>query len=116
MANRIPDPEQYRELSTPFESRDEAIEAFSNFFEGLAALRKKYKIPDLLIVVQVTALGTHLEGSPEGVFEVCMGWGNPVNELPLAAFAYGQKKAEHAELMSTILSGKSSRRVEQDKE
>lgn len=96
------DSKNYHAMAIPFESEEEANKAVASFFEELGELRKKYKIRDLLVIIY----GSTKNGDSEGEFMNSMGFGNSLNQLPMAAFAYGKEKQEHSEIISKLLSGK----------
>lgn len=52
MSDPINDPELYRKMSVPFESLEDAQSASNSFFEEVAALREKYKIPDIIAIAR----------------------------------------------------------------
>ena len=102
------DPENYYTLSKPFEGPEAANEAIEKFYEELGALRKKYKIPDLLAVVYAS---TKYPDGKIGSFMNHIGFGNSLHQSVMAAFAYGQTQAEHRELINkTIDVGKTTNR------
>lgn len=96
------DVKNYQEMCIPYESQDEANKATGAFYEELGELRKKYKIRDCLVVIY----GSFKNGDDEGEFMNSIGFGNSLNQLPMAAFAYGKEKHEHSEIISKLLAGK----------
>jgi hypothetical protein len=96
------DPDNYAKMSIPFESTEAANEALSNFHKELGELRKKYKIPDLLIVTK----GSVKHDGETGDWMQHSSYGSSLNQLTMAAYAYGQLQAEHKELISKLIAGK----------
>ncbi len=97
------DLENYMQLSIPFESTDKANEALTNFYNELGELRKKHKIPDVLIVTKGTV---RYEDGEVGDYIQHSSFGNSLNALPMAAYAYGQIQADHESLISKLIAGK----------
>ncbi len=97
------DPDNYNKLSIPFESVDLANEALSNFHKELSDLRKKHKIPDVLVVTKGSV--RHADGEI-GDFMQHSSYGSSLNQLPMAAYAYGQTKADHDVIISKLIAGK----------
>jgi hypothetical protein len=97
------DPENYAKMSIPFENEDEANKALSGFHEELSELRKKYKIPDVLIVIKGSM---KLEDGECGDFVNHSHFGSSLNMLSMAAYAFGQLKREQEELISKLAAGK----------
>lgn len=97
------DPENYYKLSAPYESEDAADEAISKFYEELGELRKKHKIPDLLIVIKATV--RHKDGKV-GQMMGQYAYGSTLDHLAMAAYVYGQLQAEHKELINKLIVGK----------
>lgn len=97
------DPDNYSKMLVPFESMDAANEALTKFFDEVGEIRKKYKIPDVLIITKGSI--RHEDGS-EGDFMNHSGFGSMLNQLPMAAYCYGQVQAEQKETISKLISGK----------
>ena len=100
---KIVDPDNYTQMSVPFESSELANEALSGFYNELREIRKKYKIPDVLIV---TKGSVKTEDGTTGDYIQHSSFGNSLNQLPMAAYAYGQIQAEHEALISKLIAGK----------
>lgn len=98
----ITDPENYRKMSEPFASADEANAALKEFMAGVRELRKKHRIADVLTVVAVNAKYESGEGRA-----ITHGFnGNSQNAEGMAAYAYGQESADRREWMNRLMSGK----------
>lgn len=99
---QINDPGNYAKMSVPFENADAANEALAKFFEEIDGIRKKYKIPDVLIVTK----GDIVCEEGTGSFMQYSNFGNSVNILPMAAYVYGRAEQEHKEIIYKLLAGK----------
>lgn len=91
----IIDSDNYRNLSVPFASSDEANEAISAFQDELYALRNKYRIRDLLFVMQVPVLYRNEAGEIEGEGEpILVGhYGDELKSESIAGYAFGHMGA-----------------------
>lgn len=81
------DPAKYARLAKPHESQKHAEVAVKAFTAELAALREKYRIPELLIQFQVYLKMDEGEGSMRGG----AGWGNQSLQAELAKRAFDQE-------------------------
>jgi hypothetical protein len=97
------DPENYYQMSEPFESSQQADEALSNFFKELGELRKKHKMRDVFVVVFDS---TKYEDGIIGEFMTTHQYGSSLNGLPMTAYAYGQEQATHKERINKLLTQK----------
>lgn len=97
------DPENYYKMSEPFESTDIANDAIGKFMEELSELRKKHNIRDVYVIIYDTA---KLKEGDVGEFITTGNFGNQMNCLPMAAYAYGQEQSEHKERISKMISKK----------
>ncbi len=97
------DPENYHQMSIPFETRAEADKELELFFEGVSELRSKHKIADILL----TVYGSSKTSDGETVnFIGGYFWGNSLNEPVMAAHAFGRTQAEYKEKIAKLISGK----------
>lgn len=99
----ITDPDNYRELSRPFETSAAANESLNLFMDAVRDLRKLHRIPDVLVVVAVNVKynggeGRAMSHSSHGDF---------LNSEALAAYAYGRLAQDRKSLMNRMLAGKS---------
>lgn len=92
-------PKNYRQLSEPFESPEEAEKVVGEFWEEFYALRNKYEIPDILLVLQFSI--EYPEG--EGIVLAKLYAGDERNGEGMAAFAYGQCSGERQERIAKNL-------------
>lgn len=97
------DPENYLKMSEPFETIDSANEALANFFEEISEIRKKHKVADVLIVCKGSV---KYEDGEIGDFINFSHYGNSLNQLPMAAFVYGQTSQDQKEMVNKLLAGK----------
>lgn len=81
------DPKVYERVSQPHASVDTANDAVTKFFEGIAKLRKRHKIAELLVVA-----GVYVEGEgQEDVLQVAgFAAGDSRVGATLGAHAYAQ--------------------------
>lgn len=103
MSKFISDPENYLKMSKPFENSETATEALSKFYEEVSELRKKYVIRDMLIVI---AGSVKQQDGEIGDFMATQTFGDQLHHHTLAAYAYGQTKAEHDQRIQKFLAGK----------
>ena len=87
--DRIEDPGLYRRLSEPFPSFNAANDAINAFNVDLRAIREKHKIPDIVFVIAVSAIG---DDGDVGDFVLGGGHGDGLKDESL--FAYGFAKAQ----------------------
>lgn len=93
------DAANYRAMLEPHESVDAANEAANAFFEGVAELRKKHRLPNVLIVADVHYLGED-GADAEGRLSSFLGDSNHAEEL--AAYAHGYETARRQERISAM--------------
>lgn len=99
------DPANYAKMLEPYASNEEASAAYAAFFEELYELRNKYRIPDLFYVAEMMVSFEKGTGSAMLSGHI----GNPSRKPMLAAFGYGEAKAEHdADLLMLQTEGASS--------
>ena len=95
------DPENYFNLSKPFENKDLCNEALKSFYDDIEASRKKHSIRDVVIITS----GAVKYGEKTSEFLQHSAFGNSLNHCAMAAYAYGQLKAEDIERLNDLLSG-----------
>lgn len=86
MANKV-DPDLYHQLCKPFESAEDAQKALDAFFEEVYALRVKYKLADVSVLVQSSIVGS-------GPFLWSAHCGSQSEVEGLAAWYFGQAQAD----------------------
>jgi len=84
--NLFPNPKLYRELSEPYSSLEEANEKLGAFLEEVGEVRKKYKIPNLQIIVMGSALNS--EGAESDFIAPCS-YGDSLRAEMMLAYALG---------------------------
>ena len=97
------DPENYHKMSEPHESPEKANEALQKFYEKVEAARKEFKIADILVI---TKDSIRYEDGEVGQFMQHSQYGNQLNGVSMAAYAYGQLQAEERELLNKLIAGK----------
>lgn len=96
------DPDNYRAMSVPFDTGDEAEQAAEQFFKSVGELRKACRIQDVTIIISI-AVKT---GDGEGVV-LCQGhYGDTTKAEGMAAYAYGKLSEERQQRMIKLLAGK----------
>lgn len=97
----ISDPENYRKMSEPFESADEANTALKQFMDVVRELRQKYRIAEVLTVVSVNVKYKDGEGKA-----ISFGFnGNYMEAESMAAYAYGDLAANRRAYMNKLAKG-----------
>ncbi|HXP52144.1 MAG TPA: hypothetical protein VN922_19465 [Bacteroidia bacterium] len=97
------DVKNYHELSKPFESEEQANEKLNAFFDEIYELRKKYKVPDVLITIKADVMGE--EGSASSFFS-SHSYGAAANALSMAAYTYGVIDKTAKDAIGKLLAGK----------
>ncbi len=98
----INDPGNYRKMSEPYRSSEEASSALDAFYEAVKELRNTHKITDVLMVVCVNV--TYEEG--EGAVMSRSHYGDPLKSESMAAYAYGAEQTARKQWITRLLSGK----------
>jgi len=93
------DPKLYRQLSEPFPSVDKANEAISAFFRDIEEARKKHRIPDVVVICDIThdLEGEEVRGS------ATMKLGGSEHHLAMLARAFGAAQQIHEETLALII-------------
>ena len=97
------DPDNYHKMSEPHESPEKANEALQKFYEKVSEARKEFKIADILVI---TKDSVRYEDGEVGQFMQHSQYGNQLNGVSMAAYAYGQLQAEERELLNKLIAGK----------
>lgn len=96
---RKDNPALYREMSVPFEDDTAANAALKAFFEDIEASRKKHKISDVAVLVEI---GTMTDGEEtRGCAQLYLG--NGANTLPMLARAYGEARGVYEEQLGLLM-------------
>lgn len=106
------DATNYHEMSKPLESFDAANAAINGFWDEFYALRNKYRLPDIHIIIRLVVE----DGNGGGDVMVSMHAGNSMNEEAMTAWALGQAQVRRQENIIRIASeGKEIRKVKNRK-
>lgn len=97
------DPENYHKMSEPHENADKANEALQKFYDKVSEARKEFKIADILVI---TKDSVRYPDGEIGQFMQHSQYGNQLNAVSMAAYAYGQLQAEQRELLNKLVAGK----------
>lgn len=97
------DPENYYKMSEPHETPDKANEALQKFYDKVSEARKEFKIADILVI---TKDSVRYPDGEVGQFMQHSQYGNQLNAVSMAAYAYGQLQAEDRERMNKLVAGK----------
>lgn len=100
MSQLFKDPANYRAMLEPHGSVDEANAAASAFFDGVMELRKKFRLPNVLVVADVHYLA---EDGEEIIGRLSSMIGDAVHAEDLAAYAHGYETARRQERHSAML-------------
>lgn len=103
MADFKHNPKNYHKMSQPHETPISANEALEKFYEKVEEARNEFKISDVLIVTKDSA---YYPDGEVGHFMIHAQYGNQLNGVAMAAYAYGQLQAEQRELLNKLVAGK----------
>lgn len=84
-------PDNYRELSKPFKSQEEADAAIHAFWDELYELRNKHRIPDLTVVL---CANVKPEDEDEGTVMLESHMGDELKRETMLAWAFGRAQAD----------------------
>lgn len=79
----------YRKMSEPFPSVEEANVALKNFYRAVEEARKKFHIMDVHVIVKMNVL----RGETEGAAMTSAHYGNTLEGAPMCAWGLGQEQA-----------------------
>jgi hypothetical protein len=97
------DPENYHKMSEPHENPEKVNEALQKFYEKVAEAREEFRIADILVVIKDSV---RYEDGDVGQFMQHSQYGDQLNGVSMAAYAYGQLQAEQRELLNKLIAGK----------
>ena len=86
----------YYKASKPFETREQANEAISGFYNEVYELRNKYGIANVSIVIKDTIAGT-------GGAMSCAFFGNSIENEAMMAYGYGQAVKERQSVIAAMI-------------
>lgn len=93
-------PALYRQLSEPFPTVDAADAAINGFNTELRALRAKYKLPDVHVIMMGSCIH---ESGEEGHFMLNTHHGDASRAEIMTAWALGKAQAERQEQIGRVL-------------
>lgn len=86
----INDLANYRKMSEPFPSIEEANEALKKFYRAIEEARKEFRIMDVHIIVKMNVLRDKTEGTAMTTAH----YGNTLEGAPMCAFGLGREQAD----------------------
>ena len=92
------DPANYRRLSEPFASPDDAEKALDQFLDELMELRNKHRIRDMAYVLSVPV--AYPAGEADCI--ITGHFGSSAQRLPLMAYGHAEAVAEHENQLAEI--------------
>lgn len=101
------DPKNYRAMGVPHEGADAANAALVAFARDVEEARKKHRIRDVLVTVQMVV--DYSDDEQETAVMTRFSFGDVSKNLELAAYAYGAESAEHRERINKFATGKIGR-------
>ena len=99
MATTKNDFENYRKMSEPFRTVEEADEALKNFFQAIEEARKKFRIMDAHIICKLNVI----HASEEKSVMVTAHFGNTLESAPMCAWAFAEARDELKSALSKIV-------------
>ena len=102
MKNFKSDLENYYKMSEPHESSQKANEDLQKFYDKVQEARKEFKIADVVVIVKDSAI---YDDGKVGEFFSCAHYGNQLNAIAMAAYAYGKLQADQRELINKLAAG-----------
>ena len=100
MAKKI-DLRNYRMMSQPHASKEEANKALESFFQAVEEARKEFRIMDVHVIVKVNFQHEDTEGSAMASAH----FGNTLEAVPMCAWALGQEESDMRAKISEYLKG-----------
>ena len=94
------DPSKYREISKPFVDGNEANQAITQFVNDVQAAREKHRIPDVVILCEIS----HLLDEVEVRGHSSASFGDSSKTLTMIARAYGSEQTKHEQMLQVITS------------
>ncbi len=80
----------YRKMSEPHPSIEEANEALKSFYQAVEDARKEFRIMDVHVIVKMNVL----HGETEGTAMTSAHYGNTLEGAPMCAWALGHEQAD----------------------
>lgn len=92
------DPAHYRDISKPFETRNDANEALSKFFADVRAARDHFRIADVIVICELS----HKIDGEEVSGHASSNMGDSGRVLQMLAREYGAEQVRHEEALKLI--------------
>lgn len=92
----------FREMSEPHESKESLSDAFDAFWNDVQASREKYRIQNIVVVIETSYITEGEEVSNLGVSTL----GDRTQAESMCSYAFGKLKSEREELLARLLKGK----------
>lgn len=87
----VHDPENYRKMSEPFTTSEEANEALNKFFDLVEDARRQCRIMDVHVIVKMNIV--------DGAGMTAAHYGNSLEAAPMCAWALGQSQADFESIL-----------------
>lgn len=97
------DPKNYLKLSEPHPNSDAVHEALKAFYEKVEQARNEFNIADVLIVIKDSVV---YKDNEVGAFFQHSQFGNSLNGVSMAAYAYGKLQEEQRQIINSLMAGK----------
>ena len=94
-----PNPKRYRELCTPFVSNDAANEALKAFYADVEIAREKHKIPDVVVLCEVSHMIEEDEVRGSSSFQL----GDSAKRVPMLAREYGAARQAYEDGLARLM-------------
>lgn len=94
------DPENYRKMSIPYASADEANKELEAFMEGVETLRNSCRVADVHVIVRVNMINADGE---EGAAMASAHFGDSTNAEMMCAWSFGKETANRKALIDKML-------------
>jgi len=91
--------ENYRKMSEPLQTVEEADEALKNFYQAIEEARKKFRIMDVHNICKINVVNAGIEKSAM----VSAHFGNTLEGAPMCAWAFAEARDELNSALSKIV-------------
>jgi hypothetical protein len=93
------DPENYRKMSEPYPSPEEANKELDAFMEGVEALRNQRRVADVHVIVRVNMI----QAGAEGAAMASAHFGDTTNAEMMCAWSFGKETANRQAVIARML-------------
>ena len=100
-------PANYQEMSQPFPDLDAANVAINGFWDDFYALRNKYRLADVHVVIRVPVACTEGDHAPHAM--ITMHAGDSMHAESMCAYAFGQASAERQAAILSVIANAGSK-------